>query len=258
ASSSSIVIQIKAMDSAVALAAIGLPSARLESAAAVAFDVTALIDSTTVLDSFDAPVTITYQYTDEDIVGLVESSLSMFHYHDGAWVELSDCSLDMAANTISCTTPNFSTFAIFGTLISDATGSSRARGTSVTARVNNLISLGNIAQAENLKKEWPHLFPVSSVTTTQESRGTMTVRDLELGMEGADVRILQMLLNANGYPLASSGVGSVGNETEYFGALTQKALAAYQAAKGVMPSVGYFGPITRASMTAHSVTGTWW
>lgn len=258
ATSSTVVIQIKAIDSEATLAVIGMPAARLESAAAVAFDVTALIDSTTVLDSFDAPVTITYQYTDEDIAGLVESSLSMFHYHDDAWVELSDCTLDMAANTISCNTPNFSTFAIFGTLIPNATGSSRARGTSVTARVKNLISLGNTAQAESLKKEWPNLFPESSAATRQESTGTVTVRDLEQGMEGADVRMLQILLNANGYPLASSGVGSVGNETEYFGSLTQKALAAYQAAKGVVPAIGYFGPITRASMTANAVTGGWW
>lgn len=72
------------------------------------------------------------------------------------------------------------------------------------------------------------------------------VRDLELGMEGPDVKILQVFLNTNGYPVATSGVGSRGSETTYFGPLTQRALARYQAANGITPSAGYFGPKTRA------------
>jgi peptidoglycan hydrolase-like protein with peptidoglycan-binding domain len=46
--------------------------------------------------------------------------------------------------------------------------------------------------------------------------------------------------------LAESGPGSPGNETNYFGSLTQKALAKYQADNGIIPSAGYFGPKTRA------------
>lgn len=75
-------------------------------------------------------------------------------------------------------------------------------------------------------------------------------RDLTLGSTGADVKALQQWLNAMGYPVAASGVGSAGNETEYFGAKTAAALAKYQAAKGVSPAVGYFGPKTRASVAA--------
>jgi hypothetical protein len=73
-------------------------------------------------------------------------------------------------------------------------------------------------------------------------------RDLELGMEGEDVRLLQVFLNGSGFLIAQSGVGSPGAETNYFGSLTQKALARYQAAQNILPSAGYFGPKTRAHL----------
>lgn len=70
--------------------------------------------------------------------------------------------------------------------------------------------------------------------------------DLTVGSKGADVKVLQQFLNSNGYQVAVSGPGSVGNESTYFGALTKAALAKYQAANSITPSVGYFGPKTRA------------
>jgi len=80
-------------------------------------------------------------------------------------------------------------------------------------------------------------------------------RDLTLGSMGADVKALQQFLNGQGFVVASSGVGSAGYETEYFGALTKAALASFQAAKGISPAVGYFGPITR-SYIATNYAGT--
>lgn len=70
-------------------------------------------------------------------------------------------------------------------------------------------------------------------------------RDLQLGMNGGDVLKLQVYLNAHECLVAASGAGSPGNETTYFGGLTQEALAAFQRAHGIHPSAGYFGPITR-------------
>lgn len=75
-------------------------------------------------------------------------------------------------------------------------------------------------------------------------------RDLTVGSTGADVMQLQKFLNANGFILASAGAGSPGLESSYFGPLTASALASYQAAKGISPAVGYFGPITRTSVNA--------
>lgn len=75
---------------------------------------------------------------------------------------------------------------------------------------------------------------------------TLFTRDLELGMTHEDVRALQKFLNTHNARVAASGVGSPGNETNYFGALTKAAVAKYQAANGITPAAGYFGPKTRA------------
>lgn len=73
-------------------------------------------------------------------------------------------------------------------------------------------------------------------------------RDLQLGSTGEDVRALQIYLNARGFTVAASGPGSAGQETAYFGPATQAALARLQASRDIAPAVGYFGPLTRASM----------
>lgn len=72
------------------------------------------------------------------------------------------------------------------------------------------------------------------------------IRDLTLGSRGEDVRSLQLYLNNHDFALAEVGPGSPGNETNVFGVLTKSALAKFQAAKGISPSIGYFGPKTRA------------
>lgn len=71
-------------------------------------------------------------------------------------------------------------------------------------------------------------------------------RDLEKGMSGLDVQMLQKYLNATQYPVAASGAGSPGQETTYFGELTRAALSRFQAAHSIFPTAGYLGPKTRA------------
>jgi len=68
---------------------------------------------------------------------------------------------------------------------------------------------------------------------------------LSIGMTAPEVRCLQSYLNTAGFIVSTSGLGSVGNETDYFGFKTKLAVASWQAAKG-LPSTGYFGPMSRA------------
>lgn len=79
---------------------------------------------------------------------------------------------------------------------------------------------------------------------------TPFVRDLRIGTTHEDVKRLQKWLNNHGYPVASTGAGSPGNETLYFGLRTFNALKKMQAANGI-PNTGYFGPITRNFMNKH-------
>lgn len=111
---SSIVIQIKALPNTSILSALGRPTAVPKEIGDIVFDVKAIINSTTILDSFDSPITITYQYTDADVSGKKESTFWLYHYHNGAWTALDDCTVTMSTNTISCSTDSFSVFGLFG------------------------------------------------------------------------------------------------------------------------------------------------
>lgn len=76
-------------------------------------------------------------------------------------------------------------------------------------------------------------------------------RDLMIGSAGEDVRMLQKFLNSKGFPVAKSGVGSPGRESNYFGELTLVALARYQKARGLKPD-GIFGNITRGKVNSEA------
>jgi hypothetical protein len=72
---------------------------------------------------------------------------------------------------------------------------------------------------------------------------TTFTRSLTIGSKGSDVTALQNWLISKGYTISAGATG-------YFGAQTKAALAAYQSAKGISPAVGYFGPITMASVNS--------
>ncbi|MEK7152188.1 MAG: glycosyl hydrolase family 18 protein [Patescibacteria group bacterium] len=75
-------------------------------------------------------------------------------------------------------------------------------------------------------------------------------RNLYFGIIGEDVRTLQKFLNERGFSVSTTGGGSPGNETKYFGPATVRALTKFQIASGIKPSTGYYGPKTRAAIKA--------
>lgn len=105
-------------------------------------------------------------------------------------------------------------------------------------------------EAVTIKKE------ITGTTTSQVANLPKNIlsRNLTLGSTGEDVRVLQKFLNTHGALIAVSGPGSLGNETTYFGPATRNALIVYQRSKGITPLSGYFGPLTRASVTKDSTT----
>lgn len=74
----------------------------------------------------------------------------------------------------------------------------------------------------------------------------LPARDLEEGDSGPDVVALQSRLIADGYL-------KITTPTNQFGPMTKVALIAYQKAKGISPASGYYGPLTRASMSGSVV-----
>lgn len=97
--------------------------------------------------------------------------------------------------------------------------------------------------------------PASPPTTIPPTTFQFT-RDLMSGMTHVDVKKLQQFLNTHGAVVATSGGGSLGHETTYFGEKTKQALIKYQElhAKdiltplGLKKGTGKLGGKTRAYM----------
>lgn len=90
-------------------------------------------------------------------------------------------------------------------------------------------------------------------------------RTLSLGSRGEDVRELQKFLNIDsGTTVAASGAGSIGNETDYFGQATKRAVIKFQEKyrndilkpAGLSAGTGFFGSATRAKVIALKNTAT--
>lgn len=89
----------------------------------------------------------------------------------------------------------------------------------------------------------------SDDTKTEEDTTTEPVvllgntfqRNLSLGDTGVDVRVLQETLNMLGFTVATDGPGSPGQETEYYGILTQKSVLQLQQTFNITPATGVLG-----------------
>jgi len=80
--------------------------------------------------------------------------------------------------------------------------------------------------------------------------GVTFTRNLTVGSTGSDVKCLQTLLNQSATTkVASTGAGSPGSETTYFGSLTLAAVKVYQAEHGWTPA-NQVGPLTRQALNA--------
>ncbi|MEK7461511.1 MAG: peptidoglycan-binding domain-containing protein [Patescibacteria group bacterium] len=88
-------------------------------------------------------------------------------------------------------------------------------------------------------------------TATTGATACVFTRSLTEKSTGADVTCLQQTLVAQGHLVMPTGVAM-----GYFGNLTKAAVAKWQAANGVSPAVGYFGPISQAKFAAMGGTTT--
>lgn len=97
------------------------------------------------------------------------------------------------------------------------------------------------------------IIQTNNLKNTQNTNVSLTqynfTRDLKKGMSGEDVLMLQKILNNYGFIIAPNNEpGSPGNETNLFGAATEKAVIQFQKKYYISPAHGYVGPQTRSKL----------
>ncbi|KKR78098.1 MAG: hypothetical protein UU24_C0042G0001, partial [Candidatus Nomurabacteria bacterium GW2011_GWA2_40_9] len=92
------------------------------------------------------------------------------------------------------------------------------------------------------------------VVSTASTASAAITSTLKMGMSNSQVMELQQNLNGAGFVVSTSGAGSVGYESNFFGPKTKAAVMAYQASKGLTAD-GVFGPLSRAAWTGGAVSG---
>ena len=109
------------------------------------YDLKALSDISTAISTFDNSITVTIAYGTSDVSGINEASLKIYRWDGSNWNQLSGCSVNTPAKTVSCTTTAFSVFGLFG----QSGSSSSSSGSSSSA---SAASCGD--QAPGSKVPW--------------------------------------------------------------------------------------------------------
>ena len=145
-------------------------------------------------------------------------------------------------NTLVFTVPGFSTYEIV-----EGDGNTPPSSTPSSGASSRSTRSGSSSRKTVTCFKWAVYSPTTGERCTTFTPYKFT-KDLTIGSRGEDVRQLQISLNNSGYPIASSGDGSKGRETTYFGPATRNALIKFQKAKKITPAAGYFGAKTRAQI----------
>jgi hypothetical protein len=176
-------------------------------------------------------------------------------------------STDPSGNTATSTDRTFTTLATTVTPTPTSGGSSGSSGGSSGSSGTSggvYIIYGNgqtNASSTSSSSPWVIGNNASSTSTAGnglgDGQGSLPQNNLyiftinrSLWMTGADVKKIQRYLNTHGFPVANYGVGSLGKETTKFGLATRQAVIRYQKAHKITPTIGYFGPKTRAAFNA--------
>ena len=178
--------------------------------------------------TFSSPVTLTFTYTDSQISGLNESTLTVYRWNGTQWVALTG-TVNADNNTITATTTQFSKFAVMGQKSTTTTTT-----TGVMTREQILAKIAEIqVLIVQLTAQLQQLLGTPSTTAKFNT-------DLSYGMSGSEVKRMQEFMISKGYLKAGLNTGS-------YLSLTASAVKDYQIAKGITGPNGRFGPMTRAA-----------
>lgn len=155
--------QLKELDPVPVKAELGAPSGR--NTIVSAHDLSAYCPDSTRVTSFDEPLSVTFAYHENDVAGLVESSLGVYRFGSGAtaWEELT-CTHNTTTNVLSCTTTDFSSFGIFGIPVAAATTDTAtvSGGSNGGCRGSNCRSITKTPVSANVTGTSPASVPTCS------------------------------------------------------------------------------------------------
>lgn len=133
---------------------------------------------------------------------------------------------------------------IYGNPASNSITTNTQSGTNSGGPASNIIIKGDGVSSNAIIPQ--SLLGNFNGTNSGNSNTFTFVRNATVTVRNNEVLNLQKFLNANNFTVSNTGLGAVGNESNYFGLKTKQALAKFQKANGIKPANGFFGPITRA------------
>ena len=160
------------------------------------FDLKAYQSVGTSISSFDQPLTLTIDYTDDQISGLDPSTLFIYRYDDGVWQKL-QTTVDLTNHQLIADTYHFSLFAIFGQPVSATltptnnsstsnSNSSPSAPPSYSCTDSKPLSISNLFQI-NITNNTAKLFFTPLVDTNHYYVSFSTNPDAETAGAGADI-----------------------------------------------------------------------
>jgi peptidoglycan hydrolase-like protein with peptidoglycan-binding domain len=132
------------------------------------------------------------------------------------------------------------------TLLPAVTGLPSPPPTAITAPSSATSTASLLAELNALEAELASLKAQAGQAT---SSPYLFTRDLSLWSRGNDVKQLQLFLIEEASGPAAAALARHG-ATNVFGMLTYRALVEFQQTHGITPAKGYFGPKTRAWLSA--------
>lgn len=191
---------------------------RLDFDSAITMEKHKITLDTTLLPEFDQPATITF--FDVTVANPIVK-------RDGA--ECSSCTIESFSNgTLVVSVPGFSTYEVeeeaAPEVVEGESASSEGSGGGEGGSSKSYVRISGTGMST----------PMNNTSTLSVGNVDLSnfrllfTRNISRGSEGEDVRELQKLLNRLGFTITTSGGGSPGNETRYFGGLTESALRRFQ------------------------------
>ena len=193
------------------------------------YNIKAIDNSGALVTTFTTPLSVTLKFTDAEVTGLDTSTLTIYRYDSGVWTQLSGCTVDVGAHTVTCATTHFSDFALFG---------------NAPVVYVPIVSYGGHGIMPLPTTETQAIVQTPTIQQPTLVSYTFT-KKLTLGMKDPEVKELQEYLNKSGFLVAKTGAGSVRNETTYFGTATRAALIKFQKAHSIVPANGVLSSKTR-------------